>query len=491
MIDRRCVFEIHKLRNEGFTRRSIARQLGVDPKTVTKYLADPDPVIGTRKPKPSKLDPYSDLIVEMLRECPDIKAPVVMQRIRARGFDGAITIVRDRLRTLRGRVKKKEVFIRFESKPGEQVQIDWGHFGNMSYGNSGRRLYALVVLEGYSRMLYVFFSHSQQQECLHQGLLQAFSYFNGVPREIVVDNMLTAVTERVGSIVRFNESFLDFLGKFSITPRACNVRAPHEKGKVENAIKYIRQNFWPLRKFTDLADLQRQTLNWLNTVANVRKHNTTGVPPVERLQGLRPLPEVVPDCRQVATLLVHKDFGVRFDGNVYSVPPWAVGKHIIVKADTCRISVYFKDKLVACHLRCWSKKQRIELETHREQVKKLRNKLLYDREVVVFLSLGDLALQYLEKLSTARLPVRKNIRELLRLQDEYGERSLLYALQKGLVKKLYRAEYIRNILLQETIPVRQHPPVQLKQEELNKIRITTPALAEYDSIAVKRRKRND
>lgn len=491
MISRRTVFRIYQLQAKGFSCRSIARELQIDRETVAKYLADPAPAVSTRKKKASKLDPYRALIEEMVEECPDVKAPVVLQRIREKGFAGEITIVRDMLRKLRGKVKNRQPFIRFESQPGEQMQVDWGHMGTLTYGENKRKLYGLAVLEGHSRMLYVFFSHSQQQEYLHLGLLEAFTYFGGLPKEVLVDNMLTAVTERVGSIIRFNEAFLDFLGRFSITPRACNVRMPQEKGKVENGIKYIRQNFLPLRQLTDLADTQQQMRHWLDTVANVRKHHTTGQRPVDRLQGLRPLPDLLPDCRQVCSLLVHKDFGIRFDGNIYTVPPWAIGKHVTLKADTARLSIYFKDRMIACHTRCWERKQRRELDIHKEQVKKIKTKLLRDRQIIVFLSLGETALEYLKQLTDASLPIRKNITQLLTLQDEYGNTSLLYGLKKAMEKKLYGADYVRNILYQEMTPVSDHPPVQLKQEGLNDIRLTTPALADYDSIAIKKRNSND
>ena len=415
MINRRTVFEIHQLQAKGYSCRSIARQLQISRESVAKYLADPVLVTRTRKKKSSKLDPYRELIEDMIKECPDVKAPVVLQRIREKGFSGEITIVRDLLRKLRGKAKNRQPFIRFESQPGEQVQVDWGHMGTLTYGENRRKLYGLAVLEGHSRMLYVFFSHSQQQEYLHQGLLEAFIYFQGLPKEVLVDNMLTAVTERVGSIIRFNEAFLDFLGKFSITPRACTVRMPQEKGKVENSIKYIRQNFWPLRQFTDLADIQQQMRHWLANVANVRKHHTTGQRPVDRLRGLRPLPDLLPDCRQVCSLLVHKDFGIRFDGNVYTVPPWAIGKHVVLKADTTRLSVYFKDRMITCHARCWDRRQRIELDVHKEQVKKIKKKLLRDRQIIIFLSLGEIALQYLNHLTDSKLPIRKNITQLLTL----------------------------------------------------------------------------
>ena len=246
MISRRTVLEIVELKEQGFSIRSIARQLQLDRETVAKYLANDTPT-RAKASKASKLDPYREMIAEMVASCPDIKAPVVLQRISSKGFSGEITIVRDLLRQLRGQRALRQPFIRFESAPGEQIQIDWGHFASLTYGDSSRKLYALAVVEGYSRMLYVYFSHSQQQESLHQGILEAFRYFGGIPKEIVIDNMLTAVTERVGSVIRFNESFLEFLGNFAIRPHACTIRAPHEKGKVENAIKYLRTNFWPLR----------------------------------------------------------------------------------------------------------------------------------------------------------------------------------------------------------------------------------------------------
>lgn len=489
MISRRTVLEIVALKEQGFSIRSIARQLQLDRETVAKYLANDTPT-RVKVRKASKLDPYREIIAEMVASCPDIKAPVVLQRISSKGFSGEITIVRDLLRQLRGQRALRQPFIRFESAPGEQIQIDWGHFASLTYGDSSRKLYALAVVEGYSRMLYVYFSHSQQQESLHQGILEAFRYFGGIPKEIVVDNMLTAVTERVGSVIRFNEAFLEFLGNFAIRPHACTIRAPHEKGKVENAIKYLRTNFWPLREVTSLDQAQEQVRHWLDTVANVRTHATTGQRPIDRLQGLQPLPDPLPDCRQTCMLQVYKDFGVRFDANVYSVPPWAVGKQVTLKADNQRVSIYLKDKLIACHCRCWQRRQRLELPGHREQVQKIKKRTLRDGQVMVFLSLGETAQQYLNQLDDLRLPIKKNISALLLLRDEYGDAALRYGLEKSLEKKAIGADYVRNILYQEMTPVSDHPPVRLDQENLNDIRLTTPSLAEYDVIALKRRSGN-
>jgi transposase len=489
MIDKRTVFEIHRLKNMQFSIRQIARQLGLNRETVKKYIEQPDITCRKRPGRMSKLDPYRDLIRQMINDYPQIKAPVVLQHIRVKGFTGEITIVRDYLKQIRQ--DKKQAFIRFESRPGEQFQIDWGHFGSLTYGKSSRKLYALAVIESHSRMLFVVFTHSQNQATLHRCLVAAFLYFGGTPGELVVDNMVTAVIERVGSMIRFNEAFLDFLRHFGITPKACNVRAPHEKGKVENSIRYLRNNFWPLRKFADLDDVNHQVLAWLDITANQRVHQTTGEKPADRFvkDALNPLPDPLPDYRETDSLTVYKDFGVRFDANVYTVPPRLVGKSVTLKADSRTISIYYKEKKVATHTRKWEKGLRIDLPAHTEQVRKLRKRILMDRQMMVFMSLGQEAVDYLEKLTDASQPLKKTVAQLLQLQDKYGASSLIYALRKALAHKLYGSEYVENILHQEMTPVVHHRPVALKNEDLNQIRLPQPNLAEYDALALSRRKK--
>ena len=488
MISKRTIFEIHRLKDLGWANRKIARELRLSRDTVKKYLENPEPV-HKQSVRTSKLDPYRDLISQFLEQDPQVKAPVVLQRLQQNGFDGKITMVRDYLQKTRRQRKPREPFIRFESPPGNQVQIDWGHFGSLLYGDTKRKLYALAVTESFSRMLYVQFTHSQKQEALHQGLLNAFKFFDGSADEIVVDNMMTAVIEREASLIRFNEAFLDFLRIFKITPRACNVRAPHEKGKVENSIKYLRQKFWPLRSFTNLEDVQIQVVKWLNTIANVRIHQTTGQKPKDRFRNvrMRPLPQLLPDCRETSQLFVHKDFAVRFDANAYSTPPWTVGKKVVLKADNRTVSIYYQQKKIASHPRCWRRKCRIETPSHREQVKKLKKQLWQSKHIAVFSSLGPEAVNYLEALVETNQPVKKNVFRLLSLKDEYGVSSLLHAINKAIAHKAYGADYIENILYQEMTPQNHHQPVKLKNEQLNQIRLPEPSLAEYDTFILKRR----
>jgi hypothetical protein len=307
------------------------------------------------------------------------------------------------------------------------------------------------------------------------------------------DNMPKAVTERVGRLTRFNDRFLEFLTALRIFPKACNPGAAHEKGKVERAIGYLRKNFWPLRRFADLADVNHQVREWLTTVANQRIHQGTGERPSDRYKKvtLTPLPHPLPDGRQSLTVKVHKDFAVRFDANAYSVPPWCIGRQLTLKADQFTVSLYERHKLVATHPRSWRRKQRVELPAHQELVRKIHKKLWSDRQVALFAALGPAAREYLNALSAAHQPIRKSVKRLLGLSDQYGNASLLGAIEKALGHRAYGVDYIQNILYQQMRPQRRHLPVSLKKPELNDIRLPSPCLAEYDSLVLKGRKPHD
>lgn len=448
LIDRRTVFEMHRVAHEGLSVRKLAMRLGLSRPPVHKYLDNPNPQ-RPRIIRASKLDPFTADIEHLLDVDPKVSAMVIRPRLEERGFDGGMTIVRDYLRHVRPSPKPKTACLRLESPPGAQCQIDWGHFGSIAYGQSQRTLSCLAVVACHSRLLYLECTHSQRQEPLHRGLLHAFEFFQGTPNELVHDNMLTAVIEHHGPVVRFNEQFLEFLRPFHIPPMACNVRQPQEKGKVEKgAIHYIRNNFWPLRVFTNLDALQTQANRWRAQVANRRIHNTTGFRPIERFQpeSMRPLPMFVPDCRDTAIAKVHSDFAVPCDGNTYSAPPWTIAKTLTVKADHHHVPLYFKDRPIAPHRRCWGRKERLELPQPRQAAQGHHPRHWLSQEVSAFVALGDVAKAYLEHLATTGQPLHKSVKKLLALKDDYGTHALFAALERASQHRAYGAHYIENIL---------------------------------------------
>ena len=229
-----------------------------------------------------------------------------------------------------------------EPPPGERFEVDWGHFGALDYSGDKRKLYAFALVEAHSRMLYLEFTHSQSFETFVRCHMHAFTALGGVAREIAYDNLATAVAEHDGRLVRFLPRFLAFAREYSFYPQACNVAAGWEKGKVERAIGYARQSFWPLREFTDLHDVNRQARQWLSEVANQRLHRETRERPIDRFQAdaLRPLPVIPYDHRDTVEALVHKDLRLHFDGNRYCVPHRYVGRRLTLKADSSSVTIY-------------------------------------------------------------------------------------------------------------------------------------------------------
>lgn len=175
----------------------------------------------------------------------------------------------------------------------------------------------------------------------------------------------------------------------------------------------------------------------------------------------------------------------------YTVPPRAIGKLVTLKANRTAITIYDQGKTLAVHSRCWDRKKRIELPSHQEQVKKMRRKLWQDRDIVAFISLGHEAEDYLKALADAGQPIKKNVTRLLSAKDKYGAFSLIHAIKKALQYKAYGADYIENILYQEMTPQKHHQSVKLKDQALNRIRLTEPCLADYDSYALVKRRSND
>ncbi len=490
MIDQHTIFEIHRLHHEGFSNRKIAGQVGIGRDAVSKYLKDPNPVSKQSKKRGSKLDGFCRQIDQMLNECPDVNAVVVQQRLEKLGYTGEITLVRNYLRQKRGSTQSRQSYIRFESEPGQQMQVDWGHFGSIDYQNTRRKLYGLIVVESYSRLMTAEFTHSQKQETLHQCLFNAFRFFGGTPRELVVDNMTTAVIERQGKIIRFNDRFLSFLRPFTIVPYACNVRAAHEKGKVERSIGYLKKSFIPLRTFKDLDDIREQVRDWLSNVANKRIHQTTGEVPEIRAGKLplTSLPFHTSDpYMETVTVAVYKDFSVRFDANSYTTPPWCIGKRLTLKADQKVVKLFHKDRLIASHLRSWERKKRIEHPRHVEEAKKHQQRVSESKEVKVFKSLGEEFREFLIKLTQSDQPIQKSLNRLLDLKDQYGKGSLAWAIQKALRHNAIGADYIENILYQEMTPESHHLPVRTKDQHLNEIRLHEPCLADYDALILKRK----
>ena len=485
------ISELHRLHwVEKWSLRKIARHLHIGRRTIAKYLETPAPKT-THRERTCKIDPWKAAIADLLRQDPDAQAPVIAQHLKPLGFDGGLTIIKDYLRTLRRDSVARRAYVRVEPAPGERSDVDWGHFGALVYNGATRKLYAFCLVEAHSRKMYLEFTHSQSFETFVRCHLHAFQFLSGTSREIWFDNLATAVAEHDGNLVRFNPRFLAFARECGFIPRACHVRAAWEKGKVERAIGYVRQNFWPLRSFTDLTDVNTQARQWLKEIANLRRHRETGQSPDKRFQpeSLRPLPTMLPDYRDVAEALVHKDLRLSFDGNRYCVPARYVGHKLTVKADASSVTIYDQHHEVACYARSWQRGQtfgaeRFEKELH-AQLAAAERSAAQQRLIAL---LGPAAHEYLERLADADRTVSRQVRELFALVREYGPEAVSAAIAKAHAARAFGADYIANILRQQQRRRGVQPPLRLKDPALNELATDPLSLAQYDAFILHSRK---
>jgi transposase len=289
---------------QGTSKSALARQLGISRDTVHRWIRDGDldrdldaaaVRYGPRPPAPTKLGAYKTIIDARLAAYPELSAVRLLAEIRAAGYSGGYSQLKAYVRQVRPALTVEPV-VRFETPAGKQAQVDFARF-TFPWGVR----YALLVVLGYSRLLWCRFYPRQDMRTLVSGLEEAFRYFGGVPPELLFDQLKAVITRDLrleGGALIHNLEFLRFAAHWGFTPRACRPYRAQTKGKVERPVRYMRGNFVYGRTFLHDGDLDQQRQRWLDGVANVRVHGTTGEPPQLRfdrdergqLQPLAPRP---------------------------------------------------------------------------------------------------------------------------------------------------------------------------------------------------------
>ncbi len=276
--------------DQGVSQSELARRFGIDRTTIWRWVRtgqlDRDLSAGSngyspRPPVTRKLDPYKAIIDARLEEFPKLSAKRLFDEVRAAGYPGCYEGVRNYVRVARPRAPI-EPTVRFETPAGRQGQVDFGTF-TLPWG----RRHALVVVLGYSRLLWLNFYPRQTMAVLMEGLESAFEAFGGVPEELLFDQMRAVVLSdgrAAGGALLLNAEFLRFAAHWGFMPRACRPYRARTKGKVERPIRYIRESFFYGRSFANDDDLNAQAAGWLDEVANVRRHGTTGERPADRFE---------------------------------------------------------------------------------------------------------------------------------------------------------------------------------------------------------------
>ena len=332
--------EIRDRYQQGASLSAISRETGHDRATIRDivHAAAPrpaDPPARTNRPR--LLAPYDEYIRQRAQEgC--WNATVLFDEIRAQGYTGGRTLVKDFLQPLRPRAPLVPV-ARYETPPGRQAQCDWAKFGETETPDGTvEALWLFAYTLSYSRCLSREFVRDTRQDTLLACLEHAFAHFGGVPAQILSDNMTPMVVHHPrGGPVTWHPRFLDFARFHGFDPKAAEAYRAQTKGKIERPIRYIRGNFWPrLRTVEDLPDLNRRAAHWVATVADARVHQTTGVPPASRRAAdVAALTAWTADHQfawgELRPRRVQLDGYVRADGHAWRVPPEVVGQAVFVQ----------------------------------------------------------------------------------------------------------------------------------------------------------------
>ena len=411
-------------------------------------------------------------------------AQQIFQRLREEGYGGGITILRDYVRRIRQ--PKLPVYLKLHFAPGECAQIDWGTFGTVAVGNTRRRLSFFVIVLAYSRQMYVEFTVSQTMEHFLACHEHAFAALGGVPSKIMVDNLKSAVLQRLAGVAPvFNPRYVDFARHYGFAIAPCNVARANEKGRVESGVGYVKKNFLHGLELTEFSAIQAAAHVWLDTIANVRIHGETHQRPVDLFAQERP--HLLPlnqhryDVARPATTIASSQFRITLDTNRYSVPYAFAHRRLTVKAYPDRICIYFDTELIARHKRSYSRHQDIEDPEHAKGLLAQRVRAREQRLMMRFLALSPDAQAYWEGLEQKRFNARQHVRKILALSEIYPLDAVARAICDGLAFQAFSAEYIANILESRARTLPEPGPLQLtRRADLLDIDIPPPDLNVYD-----------
>jgi transposase len=359
------VKQLWELAGQQRSIRAIARELGLSRNTVRKYLRAPGiPRYTPRPPRPSKLDAFRDHLRERLAAGVE-NGVVLLRELRAQGYTGSYTVLKTYLQPLRLR-RAVTATVRFETKPGEQAQVDFGRFPFLTPAGQRQWLWGFVLVLAWSRALYLEFVRRADVATFLRCHVHAFEALGGVPRSCLYDRTKVVVLRQGPDGPEWNATFLDFALRIGFDARLCRPYRAQTKGRVESGIKYVRYNFWPTAQFVDLADLNRQACAWTAGVAHVRQHGTTGERPLDRLAREQAHLLPVPSRERVQPFLrderiVGRDGFVAWERAWYGVPWRWAGKPVRVAADAATVEIWSEAERLAVHPRATRPGQRFVL----------------------------------------------------------------------------------------------------------------------------------
>ena len=469
---------------------TIAAELGIHPDTVrrainSEHFNDRAPVLRS-----SILDPFKPLIAEILERHPRLRSTRIHQMIQGRGYPGSVIQLRRYVRTVRP-AREKEAYLRLQTLPGEQAQVDWASFGKIRIGNAIRNLSCFVLVLSWSRALYARFALDQTLESFLRGHVEAFHALGGVTRCILYDNLKAAVLERIGDHIRFHPRLLELAGHYHFAPKPCAPRRGNEKGRVERTIQYLRHSFFAARSFASVTDLNRQLAAWIAETAHARKvpGDPEGRLVAEALEEERsrmlPLPEHDFDCDHLRPVSSGKTPYIRFDGNDYSIPHNRARKLLTLIASEQLVRLLDGTLEIARHPRTYGRGETIEDPTHLAALAREKRRAHESRGRDRLRDTCPHAEAFIEALALRGDPLAGHTARLLKLLDRYGTDELDVAIQEALARGAISAASVAHILDRRARGRQEPPPLEVvlpDDPRVRDLRVTPHPLAPYDTL---------
>ena len=444
---------------------TIARQLHVHRDAVRRVLAGSRAPVHTSPLRPGRIDPYRPFILATLEKFPTLTAARLHAMVAERGYVGGPSHFRLLVAQMRPR-PPAEAYLRLRTLPGEQAQVDWAHFGHLQIGRARRSLMAFVMVLSHSRMVFLRFFLDARMDNFLRGHVLAFVAFGGVARVLLYDNLKSAVLERVGDAIRFNPTLLALAGHYRFEPRPVAPARGNEKGRVERAIRYIRDGFFAGRSFTDLDDLNAQAAVWCQGQAAERRWVEDATLSVRQaFQAEAPkllaLPEHEFALGERVAVTVHKTPYARFDLNLYSVPHTHVRRTLTVLADEHTVRILDGTAELARHDRCWDRGQCIEIAAHVQHLVEYKRAARAHRGLDRVATAAPAAATLLEQAAARGENLGSITAALLRLLDRWGSAALQAAILDALHRGVPHPNAVRLALERARQASGQPPPVAL------------------------------
>jgi len=352
MVSKEKLMDVYVLKRKGLSKNAICRQTGLNWRTVVKYLAGD----SERKPydssnRTSILAPYYPIIESWLDD--DVyTATWIYDRLKLMGYAGGYDLVKKKVREIKEKLTLK-AYIRFETEPGKQAQVDFGEFQVADeHGKTVETIFLFSMILGYSRRPYHEFIRRRDLTSFLDCHIHAFEHFGGVPEEILYDRMKNVLIRQLAGKLEWNKEFYSFCLHYRFQPLVAPPYAAWVKGKVERPMHYVRENFWRGYRYRDIETANRDLSDW-TARTDARVHGTTRERIDRRFEreypSLHPLPEHRYDTSLKIYRKVRKDCTVVYQGNSYVLPHRTVGKAVLLKVKDGMLGAFLDDELLVSY----------------------------------------------------------------------------------------------------------------------------------------------